>query len=150
LSGIPKNCHLLVTSKSDVPPSRRTCCTILTVNSVSNNPISKTESTPEKQNEAAHSQNKSSPQTQSVEQSNTPLLREQILDIRQPVAQFIINSLLQAAAFTVALAFGIFAVKSVQVGDAANGYANQAAEQALTANQLTLLTFCFAMNGSQV
>ena len=67
------------------------------------------------------------------------------------MAQFIIISLLQAAAFAVAIAFGIFAIKSVQVGDQANRYANQAIEQALTANQLTLLTFCLStMNGSQV
>jgi hypothetical protein len=71
--------------------------------------------------------------------------------LRQPVAQFIINTLLQVAAFAVAIAFGIFAIKSVQVGNLANSYANQSAEQALTANQLTLLTFCFStMNGSQV
>lgn len=88
---------------------------------------------------------------QPAERSNNPLLREQILDIQQPVAQFIINSLLQVAAFAVGIAFGIYAVKSVQVGNLANSYSNRAIEQALTANQLALLAFCFStINGNQV
>ncbi len=122
----------------------------LTADSVSNEPLSKTESRPQNQNKAIGSQNNGLVQDKSAETDKTPHLREQVLDIRQPVAQFIINSLLQAAAFVVAIAFGIYAIKSVQVGDIGNHYANQAAGQALTANQLTLLTFCFAMNGSQV
>lgn len=111
---------------------------------ISNEPIP-TASTPEKQSTPENMRS-----LRDYVQSSNPLPHEQILDIRQPVAQFIINTLLQVAAFAVAIAFGIFAIKSVQVGNLANSYANQSVEQSLTANQLTLLTFYFStINGSQ-
>lgn len=77
-------------------------------------------------------------------------MHQQILDVKQPVAQFIINSFLQAAAFAVATAFGVFAVKSVDVAILANKYTLQSQEQAMTANQLALLAFCVTVNGNNV
>ena len=56
---------------------------------------------------------------QDLKLDNELPMHHQILDVRQPVAQFVINSFLQAAAFAVAIAFGVFAVKSVDVANLA-------------------------------
>lgn len=95
------------------------------------------------------SQNKLLPEKQPVVQSNLPPPDRQVSTISPPVGQFIINMLLQVAAFAAAIAFGIFAVKSVTVGNLANGYANQAARLAVTANQLAMLSLCLS-SGNQV
>jgi hypothetical protein len=95
------------------------------------------------------SQNKLFPEKQPVVQSNLPPPDRQVSTISPPVGQFIINMLLQVAAFAAAIAFGIFAVKSVMVGNLANGYANQAVRLAVTANQLAMLSLCLS-GGNQV
>lgn len=65
-------------------------------------------------------------------------------ELRPPIAQFIINFVLQIAGFAAAIAFGIFAVKSVRESIVANDYANQALDTARAANQLALLTLCLS------
>jgi hypothetical protein len=109
-----------------------------------------TTSTSEKQTAVAVPTVPKQPINTVKEGHDDPPLRQHIQDIRQPVAQFVINSLLQVAAFATAIAFGVFAVKSVDVQDLANNYASQATLEALTANQLTLLSFCLSViAGSQ-
>ncbi|KAF2016920.1 hypothetical protein BU24DRAFT_140696 [Aaosphaeria arxii CBS 175.79] len=85
--------------------------------------------------------------------SPTQTQTETVSRLEPPIAQFAINVLLQLAAFAAAIAFGVFAVKSVQVGNRANAYANAAAgladkamAQAEMANQLTLLALCTSEN----
>lgn len=86
----------------------------------------------------------SSPEKQSIPgtDQNQPL--PQVATLSPPVGQFFINSLLQGAGFVAAIAFGIYAVKSVRVGNMANQYAGQAAQQAAIANQLALLAVCLS------
>ena len=67
---------------------------------------------------------------------------QQIATLSPPIGQFVINTLLQIAAFAAAIAFGVYAVKSVTVGSDANNYAAKAVEQAVTANQLAILAVC--------
>lgn len=69
-----------------------------------------------------------------------------------PVGQFWVNFSLQLIAIVAAIAFGIFAVKSVNVGIEANGlaslsnrYAVGAIDAARTANQLALVAVCMAL-----
>jgi hypothetical protein len=64
--------------------------------------------------------------------------------LKPPIAQFIINLLLQLAAFAAAIAFGVYAVKSVDVAIKGNNYANQAIEIADIANKLSLLALCLS------
>ena len=77
-------------------------------------------------------------------------------ELHPPIAHFVINLVLQIAAFAAAIAFGSFAVKSVHEAIVANGLAKVALdlshtaqymtqkslEVANTANRLALLTFC--------
>jgi len=90
------------------------------------------------------------PQEKSSAQS---ILRSQSLQrvatLSPPAGQFLINSLLQAAGIAAAIAFGVYAVKSVTIGYSANQYAKQAVQQAVTANQLAILAVCLS-NGTQV
>jgi len=58
--------------------------------------------------------------------------------------------MLQGAGFVAAIAFGIYAVKSVRVGNVANQYAGQAAQQAAIANQLALLAVCLSGDNTGV
>jgi hypothetical protein len=44
----------------------------------------------------------------------------QVTTLSPPLGQFVINTILQIAAFAVAIAFGIYAVKSVTVGSDVN------------------------------
>ena len=62
--------------------------------------------------------------------------------LRPPIGQFVINTLLQAAAFAAAIAFGVFAIKSVNKADTANYYAAQALEEARIANQIAMIVLC--------
>lgn len=78
--------------------------------------------------------------------------------LRQPTGQFVINIFLQIAAFAAAIAFGIFAIKSVRIASQANELANQANDiarranvfadeaigQAWLANQFTLIALCLS------
>jgi len=62
-----------------------------------------------------------------------PPMKPQILS--PPLGQFVINLLLQLAGIVAAIAFGIFAVESLDV-------AKQATIEARVANQLAMLTIC--------
>ncbi|EXJ63152.1 hypothetical protein A1O7_03597 [Cladophialophora yegresii CBS 114405] len=73
----------------------------------------------------------------------------QVATVRPPVGQFVIHTLLQIAGFAVAIAFGIYAVRSVHVAVAANSFSREAnsfsreaIRQALAANQLALFGAC--------
>ena len=76
--------------------------------------------------------------------------QEEIFDIRQNMAQFTINSLLQVVAFALAIAFGVFAVRSVDVGEVANHLAmsglKTSMKQTTEQNQLSLLSFCLSVD----
>lgn len=79
------------------------------------------------------------------ENSRSPLAQSQwVAKLSPPIGQFIINTVLQISAFIAAIAFGIFAVKSVTVANDANHYAAIAVQQAVTANQLALLAVCLS------
>lgn len=90
------------------------------------------------------------PQPALTSQEKSPISRtfpqqgQQIITLQPPIGQFLINTLLQISAFTAAIAFGVYAVKSVTVGSDANRYANQAVQETVTANQLALLAVCLA------
>jgi hypothetical protein len=77
---------------------------------------------------------------------STRLPLQQVTTLSPPIGQFYINLLLQAAAFAAAIAFGVYAVKSVTVGHEANTYAQQATQQASVANQLAMLALCLSIN----
>lgn len=64
------------------------------------------------------------------------------------MGQFAISFVLQILAIAAAVAFGVFAVKSVRVGNQANGIANQGVDLTLMANKLTILTLCLSNNNS--
>lgn len=93
--------------------------------------------------------------------------------LKRPVAQFVINVLLQLAAIAAAIGFGVFAIKSVNLTKEANVFAKQqyssdsqqaaqdesasqdtsrntkeAVDQARMSNQLTLLTICLSLNNN--
>ena len=68
----------------------------------------------------------------------------QVATLSPPVGQFVINLLLQIAAFAAAIAFGIYAVKSVTVGNDANQLASVAVKQAVTSNQLAMVAVCLS------
>lgn len=59
------------------------------------------------------------------------------------------NFLVQVATLIAAVAFGVYAVKSVAVGDRANDYSTQALSESKTANQLSMVALCLAA-GNQV
>ncbi len=64
-----------------------------------------------------------------------------------PLGQFVVNITLQVAGFVAAVAFGVFAIKSVRMADTSNRYAAQALEQSIVANRLAMLSVCLsAMN----
>lgn len=91
------------------------------------------------------------PEKQSTEDIHQPPA-PQVAKLTPPLGHFIINTLLQIAAFAAAIAFGIYAVKSVTVGNDANGYAAeankyaaQAVRQAQVANELALMADQMAM-----
>ena len=72
-----------------------------------------------------------------------------IAKLSPPLGQFVLNMILQIAALVAAIAFGVFAVKSVTVGNEANRYAIRALEEAVIANKISMLAFCFS-NTNQV
>lgn len=76
-----------------------------------------------------------------VGNDNAPL---RIATLSPPVGQFIINTILQMAGFAAAIAFGVFAVRSVNVGHDANRFAAQALDEAVIANKLAMLALCLA------
>lgn len=74
---------------------------------------------------------------------------QRIATLSPPIGQFVINMILQIAAFAAAIAFGVFAVKSVTVGNDANRFAARALDEAVIANKLAMLAVCLA-TGNQV
>ncbi|ETI22983.1 hypothetical protein G647_04779 [Cladophialophora carrionii CBS 160.54] len=73
----------------------------------------------------------------------------QVATVSPPVGQFVIHTLLQIAGFAVAIAFGVYAVRSVHAAvlansfsREANSFSREAIQQALAANQLALLATC--------
>ncbi|KIV89964.1 hypothetical protein PV10_07317 [Exophiala mesophila] len=66
--------------------------------------------------------------------------------VSPPVGQFVIQTLLQIAGFGVAIAFGVYAVQSVAVGNTANEYGDKSVRQAVVSNQLAMMAICLAMN----
>lgn len=89
------------------------------------------------------------PEKSSAQSTPLPQSSQQVATLSPPAGQFLINTLLQAAGFAAAIAFGVYAVKSVTVGNSANQYADQALQLAVTANQLAILAVCLS-NGTQV
>jgi hypothetical protein len=59
-----------------------------------------------------------------------------------PIGQFIINIIIQALGLGAAIAFGVYAVKSVTAANDANKYASEAILQAVMANKLAILAVC--------
>ncbi|OCT54672.1 hypothetical protein CLCR_03047 [Cladophialophora carrionii] len=73
----------------------------------------------------------------------------QVATVSPPVGQFVIHTLLQIAGFAVAIAFGVYAVRSVHAAvlansfsREANNFSREAIQQAFAANQLALLATC--------
>ena len=62
-----------------------------------------------------------------------------IVKLSSPIGQHIVNVILQLAAIVAAIAFGYFAVESVQV-------ANQANSEAHLANQIAIYAICNSIN----
>lgn len=89
------------------------------------------------------------PETSSVQSILQSQSQQRVATLLPPAGQFLINTLLQAAGIAAVIAFGVYAVKSVTVGNSANQYADQAVRQAVTANQLAILAVCLS-NGTQV
>lgn len=67
-----------------------------------------------------------------------------------PLGQFFINMILQLAAFAAAIAFGVFAVKSIDIARTANTYADRALGEARIANQVAMLAVCSQSGDVQV
>lgn len=59
-----------------------------------------------------------------------------------PPGEFFINLVLQVAGIVAAIAFGVFAVESVNVAKIANTLAKQAIEEGRVANQVAMLALC--------
>lgn len=77
------------------------------------------------------------------------LLKQTTATLSPPLGQFFINMILQIAAFAAAIAFGVFAVKSINIARtaneysaSANSYAARALEEARVANQVAMLAIC--------
>ena len=70
------------------------------------------------------------------------------ISLSPPPGQFVIASLLQLIALGIAIAFGIYAVKSVRIANEANEYASQALQAAQLANQIAMFSFCASMRQS--
>ena len=74
-----------------------------------------------------------------------------IAKLSPPLGQFLVNSLLQVCGFIVAVASGIFAVKSVNVSIDGNDVAvsvNNNAQAANDANRIALVDLCVSLGGS--
>lgn len=77
-------------------------------------------------------------------------LKQTTATLSPPLGQFFINMILQIATFGAAIAFGIFAVKSINIARTANSYAAQALEEARVANQVAMLGICSQSSFVQV
>ena len=80
-------------------------------------------------------------------------LRTEVARLSPPVGQFIISTILNILGFAAAIAFGVFAVRSVSLAIAsnnaasrANDLASMANDQSTAANQLALIALCSTAN----
>lgn len=87
----------------------------------------------------------------------TTALKRVTATLTPPLGQFFINMVLQIAAFVAAIAFGVFAIKSIDIARTANkysamanSYAAQALEEARLANQVAMLAVCSQSGDVQV
>ncbi|KAI9760410.1 MAG: hypothetical protein M4579_001706 [Chaenotheca gracillima] len=71
--------------------------------------------------------------------SGVPTVR--VATLSPPLGQFVINIMIQLAGFAAAIAFGIFAVRSVSLS-------NEAIQQANLSNQVALLSICVSSAGT--
>lgn len=85
------------------------------------------------------------------------LSKKKTATLSPPLGQFFINMILQIAAFAAAIAFGVFAVKSINIARtaneysaSANSYAARALEEARVANQVAMLAVCSQSGDVQV
>lgn len=99
----------------------------------------------------------SSPRAEKEGELMSRVFRGKKATLSPPLGQFFINMILQLAAFAAAIAFGVFAVKSIDIARTANEYAasaNRYAAQALgearVANQVALLAVCSQSGDVQV
>lgn len=83
--------------------------------------------------------------------------KKSIATLSPPLGQFFINTILQIAAFAAAIAFGVFAIISIDIARAANeysaranSYAARALEEARVANQVAMLAVCSQSGAVQV
>ncbi|KIW26687.1 uncharacterized protein PV07_06500 [Cladophialophora immunda] len=68
--------------------------------------------------------------------------------LRPPPGKWLVEMIVELAALIAAVAFGAYAVKSVTLSNRGNTYSSRALQQALTSNQLTLLTICLGSLGA--
>lgn len=87
----------------------------------------------------------------------TTAMKRMTATLTPPLGQFFINMILQIAAFVAAIAFGVFAIKSIDIARTANeysaranGYAAEALEEARLANQVAMLAVCSQSGDVQV
>jgi hypothetical protein len=88
----------------------------------------------------SHSQSRSSHEKQAARsnalaQPSTTSITTQVQTLSPPLGHFLINLMLQFVAFAIAIAFGVYAIRSVRVEVLA-------VQQAQTANQLALVALC--------
>lgn len=98
----------------------------------------------------------SSPSKEEEEKLNRSLKKARAT-ISPPLGQFFITTILQIATFNAAIAFGVSAIKSINIARtaneysaSANSYASQALEEALLANQVAMLAVCLQPGATQV
>lgn len=123
--------------------------------SVSNNNVAFTPDTAPPKDSGSSPSNPTTSEEEK-EKSNRPL-RNATATLSPPLGQFFINIILQIAAFAAAIAFGVFAVKSIDIARTANDYsaranslADQALEEARVANQVAMLSICSQSGAVQV
>ena len=76
-------------------------------------------------------------------------LRTEVARLTPPVGQFIISTVLNVLGFAAAIAFGVFAVRSVSLAIASNNAASRANDlasvandQSIVANRVALISYC--------
>lgn len=113
-----------------------------------------TNPTPPKKN-GSSSKKHSTPGKKEEEKMNghlekTTATKRMTATLTPPLGQFFINMILQIAAFVAAIAFGVFAIKSIDIARTANSYAAEALEEARLANQVAMLAVCSQSDDVQV
>ena len=70
----------------------------------------------------------------------------EVTTLSPPIGQFIVNTILNVFGVAAAIAFGLFAVHSVQLASNANKLAAIANNQSEVNNQMALINFCLPKN----